>query len=440
MKRENIATTSRDVESVDHISQDEKNGADGLSTRVDKVHGFTSIEDELPKGYYRSSYFIGTCIATTLSQTSGTGTYIMVASLLGEINADIGPSTNLLWIPIAYTVCTAVGLLLFGRLTDLFGRRWFFIGASLLGLIGSIVGATANSINTLIGAEVLIGLGATAGLSYTTVLGELVPMKYRFFAVGLLFIGNIPVGGFGAAIAAAFQLHTSQHWRWVFWLTVVTNGVAAACWFLFYTPPNFHMKHANKTRMDLVKNFDYIGTFFFISGFVLFLLGLSWGGSTYPWASAEVISTMVVGGVCLIALVFWEIYAPLKEPLIPMHLFKNRGWVAANLLLAVGASVYYAGALLWPQMVSLIYSKGDVMWAGWISSLVGISIAMGEMTGGLVAERIGKVKYQCMFMVTTGSICLACKSNSLAPASQVALPSRAYMGISALPSERFCVF
>jgi predicted MFS family arabinose efflux permease len=132
---------------------------------------------------------------------------------------------------------------------------------------------------------------------------------------------------------------------------------------------------------------------------------------------------MVIGGVCLIALVLWEIYVPLKEPLIPVHLFKNRGWVVANLLLAVGASVYYAGALLWPQMVSVIYSKGDMMWAGWISSLVGISIAMGELTGGLVAERIGKVKYQCMFMVTAGSICLACKSRPHPPASLAVLSS-----------------
>jgi len=164
-----------------------------------------------------------------------------------------------------------------------------------------------------------------------------------------------------------------------------------------------------QSRIHLIKHFDYVGTFLFIAGFVLFLTGLKWGGSTYAWNSAAVISTIVIGAVCLIILAFWEIYAPLKEPLIPMYLFGNRGWVASNLLLAIGASVYYATGLVWPQLVSAVYSashSGDPMWAGYTSSLVGIFIAVGEMFGGLLAQKIGKVKYQCIFFVAVGSACL----------------------------------
>jgi len=117
---------------------------------------------------------------------------------------------------------------------------------------------------------------------------------------------------------------------------------------------------------------------------------------------------MVVGILLIIGLAFYEIFVPLKEPLIPVHLFKNRGWVAANLLLGFGASVYYATGLVWPEMVAAVYAQGHYpMWAGWISSLVGVSIAMGELVGGMVAEKIGKVKYQCVFFVTVGSACLA---------------------------------
>jgi MFS family permease len=252
-----------------------------------------------------------------------------------------------------------------------------------------------------------------SGLSYTTVLGELVPMKSRFFAVGILFVGNIPVGGFGAAIGYAFQLYTPVGWRGVFWLTVGTNSAAALCWFRFYHPPTFHMKNANETRLHLIKNFDYIGTVLFIAGFILFFMSLSWGGSAYAWKSAQVISTLVIGSICLISLAVYEIYIPLKEPLIPVHLFKNRGWVVANLLLATGASVYYAGALLWPSMVAGIYATDSEMRTGWLSCLIGVSIALGELTGGLCAERIGRVKYQCIFFVTVGSTCLAGKPRIL---------------------------
>jgi hypothetical protein len=138
-------------------------------TLVANEHGFVTNDQDLPKGYYRSPYFVGTFFATFLSQQAGTSTYLMTSTLLRYINADIGPTEDNGWIPTIYILSTAVGLLLFGRWSDIFGRRWFFIGASLLGLIGSIVCATAHNIPTVIGGEVLIGLGATAGSSSSSI-------------------------------------------------------------------------------------------------------------------------------------------------------------------------------------------------------------------------------------------------------------------------------
>lgn len=62
----------------------------------------------------------------------------------------------------------------------------------------------------------------------------------------------------------------------------------------------------------------------------------------------------VIGILLIFALALYEIFVPLKEPLIPVHLFKNKGWVAANLLLGFGASVYYATGLVWPEMVAAV--------------------------------------------------------------------------------------
>lgn len=95
--------------------------------------------------------------------------------------------------------------------------------------------------------------------------------------------------------------------------------------FFTYHPPSFGTKHSEdgKTKMQLVKEMDFVGLLLGVAGCVLFLLGVNWGGRQYPWNSAAVIGTMVVGVVCLIALGFWEVYAPLPYPLMPPRLFKK---------------------------------------------------------------------------------------------------------------------
>lgn len=94
--------------------------------------------------------------------------------------------------------------------------------------------------------------------------------------------------------------------------------------------------------MKYIKEFDYIGTFLYSLGLLLFIMGLSWGGSVHPWKSASVIATLLVGVGLLVAFTLWELYANLKEPLVPMHLFKNLPWVFSTLILGVGAGMYYA--------------------------------------------------------------------------------------------------
>lgn len=139
-------------------------------------------------------------------------------------------------------------------------------------------------------------------------------------------------------------------------------------------------------------------------------MGLNWGGSVYPWVSAHVIVSIVVGFVALCAFVFWESLARLKEPLVPMHLFRNRAWNAATIVSGLGASIYYAFAIVWPQMVVVLYSDdGSPMDGPWLSSLVGLCIVIGEIAGGFCAKSIGKLKYQTFGALLIGGIFFACK-------------------------------
>jgi MFS family permease len=403
-----VHRSSQDIEKTPNVSELQDHG----------VYGFTTSVDELPKGYYKSAGFIGTFAAVAMSQSAAAGGFSLIGPILAQIDEDLGPDPNILWLALVYTLCLGIGLLLVGRITDICGRRWFFVGASFLALIGSIVSATAKTIPVLIGGQTLISLGACGGLSFGTSLGELVPIKYRFMVVGAMFIGGMPTVGLGAGIATAFVLYTGPQWRWCYWLLTIMNGVGTLLWFFFYHPPTFLMKQGNKRRMAVIKNFDYIGALLFVAGLLLFLMGLSWGGSAYPWKSAHVISTIVIGFLCLVALFIYEIYAParlLQEPLIPRHLLKNRDFMFTIILLGFGASVYYAFALVWPQMVATVYNHHGLMTNGWVSCIVGIALAAGQLSGGFLAEKIGHVKYQCNVAMAIAGITLACKSRPSYP-------------------------
>jgi predicted benzoate:H+ symporter BenE len=118
---------------------------------------------------------------------------------------------------------------------------------------------------------------------------------------------------------------------------LIINFFSGLLFFLFYHPPTFEKKFLGRTKMQQVKDFDYVGAFLFVTGFIVFLLGLSWGGSVYAWDSPHVIATMVVGGVTLTIFALWETFAKLKEPLLPMHLFKSFAWTCSVLLLGIGA-------------------------------------------------------------------------------------------------------
>lgn len=209
------------------------------------------------------------------------------------------------------------------------------------------------------------------------------------------------------------ERYPSVGWRGIYWFILAMEASALICWVLFYFPPSFQKKHRfeeHRSALYWAKNFDWFGFFLMAGGFVAFLLGLSWGGVVYPWKSAATIASIVVGFCVMVLFVLWEIYAPLKEPLIPMHLFKNGKWVISCILLGLGAGVYYAFAIIWPAQCATLYNSGDLTYLGGISSLVGVGIISGQIIGGLLAARIGKTKYQCMAVFTIGGAFLACKS------------------------------
>ncbi|GLA13952.1 hypothetical protein AnigIFM62618_011370 [Aspergillus niger] len=388
---------------------DEKNARELTATPVDL--------DELPAGYY--------CIY--LPSTSDYLGRIVQQLLTVFLLAGPDPSYSL--ISTVFTLISGVGLLLVGRLGDLFGRRYILIGGQLLGLIGAIVCATAKTVPTVIGGSVLCGLAAAVQLTFSFVIAELVPNRARPVVNAGIFITTLPFSAFGSLIADLFIANTARSWRWTYYLNIITCGLSIILLVLFYFPPGWDAKRGNESRIDGLKKFDYIGFLLYAGGLILVLLGLcespvpaltrffhgansipsAWGGSSYAWHSAHVIAVLVIGFVCLLAFALYEIFVPLQQPLLPMSLLRNRGYAGAVCSALVGNMVYFSMSLLWPTAIADLYTTNTIK-TGWLSISTGAGVIVGEVAAGILMKPVGYTKYQLIIttlMITAFSGALA---------------------------------
>lgn len=209
--------------SIDAMKHDEERAPEARGREMEDV----------PKSYWVSPLFLGSYIAIGCGFAAATGGFALVAPLLNVINEDLGPSVNITWVALVYLLCQSVFFLIVGRLTDIFGRRWFFISGSVIGLLGSILGATAQSINQMIAAELFIGIASGFQISFFWVVAELVPMKYRYIASSGLYFITFPTNPLAAKVALTIYANTGS-WRGNFYLLIGANALSVLCWYFFY--------------------------------------------------------------------------------------------------------------------------------------------------------------------------------------------------------------
>ncbi|KAH7175466.1 fungal trichothecene efflux pump [Dactylonectria macrodidyma] len=368
--------------------------ADGTVEYVDK-HALGGEYDSMPVGYYRSPQFLGTLAAQSLASICAYLGWVLPANTLTLINADIGPSADINWVATIWTMGSSIGFLLVGRLSDLYGRKWMVLSTTVLGLIGCILGGTANSVGMLIASNGCNGIAAAGQLSFGIVLGELVPNKHRGPIIGFVFMTSMPFAVFGPIIARSLIENTEQGWRWSYYIGIILSTITLVLYQFLYHPPTFEQLHVGKTRMQQTKELDWVGIFLFLAGCVLFLVGLSWGGTSYPWKSAEVLCTLIIGIVTVAAFFVYEGFFCKVQPLMPPRVFKNIGFVAIVAIATVASIVYYSLTILWPTIISTIYTTDSIK-IGWQSSVVGGGVLLGQALSGLAISYVPKLKYQCI--------------------------------------------
>jgi EmrB/QacA subfamily drug resistance transporter len=259
---------------------------------------------------------IWTFAITSVALFMATLDNLVVTTALPVIRTDLGASIeDLEWTVNAYTLTFAVFLLTGAALGDRFGRRRLFVIGLGIFTAASVAAALAPSVEALIAARAVQGLGGAIVTPLTlTILSAAVPADKRGVALGAWGgIGGLAVA-MGPLVGGAVVEGIS--WQWIFWLNVPIGLVLIPLAML-----RLKETHGPSTRLDLP------GLALASTG----LFGIVWGvvrGNAQGWASTEILASLGLGTILTIAFVLWELRSP--APMLPMRFFRNRTFAAAN--------------------------------------------------------------------------------------------------------------
>ncbi|CRG86226.1 Putative HC-toxin efflux carrier TOXA [Talaromyces islandicus] len=289
------------------------------------------------------------------------------------IYGDIGGADRWVWFVLANLLALAGVCPFVGSLSDLFGRRYVAILGSLLVCIGIVVSSTAKNMNVFIGGMAIAGAGA--GINELTALAataEMAPARKRGTYVAALVFTIFP---WAAAVLWAQLVAYHANWRYVGALAGIWNGLGLLCTLFFYFPPP-RVNDEGLSRGEILSRVDYVGGFLSITGLILFLAGLQWGGYQYPWTTAHVLVPLILGFLILVAFGFWEAYGA-KYPMIPAKIIKEPRTLGLTLLITwVSGANFFSIILFWPTQSFNEYGHDPVA-VGVRSLPVGYGILAG---------------------------------------------------------------
>ncbi len=327
--------------------------------------------------------FIGLMIGMLVASVSQT----IVGPAMPRIVADLGGIDHYSWVATAAMLTSAVSVPIMGKLSDLYGRRMFYIGGLSVFMIGSVVSGLSVNFWMLIAGRAIQGLGMGTIMPLSqTIIGDIIPPRQRGKYQG--FMGAVFGVTSVAGPLAGGLITDNLGWRWNFFSTLPLGVIA-----LFFVVRFLHVSHVERKAVV-----DVLGIVTLAPALVMILLATSWGGTTYPWGAPVIIALYVVGGLLLGLFVFVELRA--EEPLLPLRLFRNSVFTASNIA-AFSVSMVLFGATIYIP----VYAQGVLGVSATDSGLILLPLMMGFILvgigAGLLITRTGRYKEIMLLGVIT---------------------------------------
>ncbi|KAF2815559.1 MFS general substrate transporter [Mytilinidion resinicola] len=254
----------------------------------------------------------------------------VVSTALPSIIADLGGTSNYVWISLAYFLTVTAPQPLVGSLSTIYGRRNPLLASVLVFVLGSGLCGGASSITMLIAGRAVQGLGAGGvNVLIETVICDIILLRERGKFMALVF-SMITIGTALGPVFAGLIVQYST-WRWVFYLNLPVGGVAFVLLALFLKVKSGEGQ-AGKSFGEKMARLDILGNVIFIASCVSALLALGWADAVYPWSSFRIILPLILGFAGFGVFLRYEGSGYAADPTMPLHLFANRTSLVAFLL------------------------------------------------------------------------------------------------------------
>jgi EmrB/QacA subfamily drug resistance transporter len=295
----------------------------------------------------------------------------IVAPALPAIGKSLGGIDDLSWIVTAYLLAATVATPLFGKLSDIYGRRALLLAAIVIFVAGSVACALAPTIWVLILARALQGIGGGGLLPIAqTIIADLLSPRERPVVQGRTSIMFMSASILGPVLGGLLTDHL--HWSFIFWINLPLGAVA-----LVMTERALR----RLPRNDRPHQLDVIGAALMVGAALALMLALSWGGVRYPWGSLRIVTLIASSGA------LWVLFAlrllTAREPFIPLAILHGR--VTSTITIAAFFSI---GTIIGVTIYMPLYCQTVLGVSASLSGLALIAYMGGATLGSLVSTRV----------------------------------------------------
>lgn len=302
----------------------------------------------------------------------------IVGIALPVIVSDLGGLAHLSWVVTAFLVTSTATTPLYGKLSDMYGRKPLFIIAIVIFLAGSSFCGLATSMTQLILFRGIQGLGAGGLITLAqTTIADLVPPRERgryqglFGAVfGFSSVAGPLLGGF---------ITDALSWRWIFYINLPVGLLALAL-----IGFGFHRPHHAVTH-----KVDYAGAILLTAATVCMLMVLTWGGVQYGWTSPVIAGLSLA--VCVLVVLLVRVERRSSEPILSPHIFHNKVFVIATAVMGLTFMGIFSAALFLPLFFQLVLGMAPAK-AGLMMAPMTGGMILTSFLGGRQVSRTGKYK------------------------------------------------